>query len=502
MNPSSNVFVATAALCLSLSAWLQPIHAQSLADVIERSEKSLVRIEVKSDDGDSLGSGFVIDNATIATNVHVLAGARSAKAIFPDQKTFTIVGTLHVDPKRDIAIARIDGTGVEQLPRLSFANALVRKGERVTALGSPLGLSFSATTGVVSAIRTATELGKELGDKELEGTWIQVDAALSPGNSGGPIINDAGEIVAMSTLASQGAQNLNFGISGQDVNSARQLSAGKNVVPLPEGVGKMKGKEGRGRGERGIIDPKDIPQKAIEAYVTYGRTEYKTIIRDLTRELDRLKTDLRQMKAGETYIPILPDGRQADIVRENLGKKGRKWYFRSETVKRREIADAEARQRELTKVKDLTSATPDKITNEGLFALLSKYGPRLDGRNNGSIGFLAEAIVLHSFNDHDVLVIYDDTPYLLYLQSTTGLFLGQEVTPQPVYVAGTATAEIEEGTTASFTVLQGIPQDELRTSIFGNAAVQPPISNSPSANSVTSQSPGVPRPGCQVVRAL
>ena len=134
---------------------------ENMADIIERCEKSLVRIEVKSSDGEGLGSGFVIDSGgVISTNVHVLSGAQSAKAIFPDGKTFTIVGTIHIDPKRDIAIAKLDGVGVEQLPVLSFASAAPRKGDELVALGSPLGMSFSATGGQVSAIRTATELGR------------------------------------------------------------------------------------------------------------------------------------------------------------------------------------------------------------------------------------------------------------------------------------------------------------------------------------------------------
>ena len=456
----------------------------NLADIIERCEKSLVRIEVKSDEGDSLGSGFIIDSGgTIATNVHVLAGATSAKAIFPNQQVFTIVGTTHIDPKRDIAIAKLDGVAVEQLPVLPFASHAARKGDRVVALGSPLGLSFSATSGVVSAIRTAAELGRELGDKDLAGTWFQVDAALSPGNSGGPIINYEGEIVAMSTLASQGAQNLNFGISGDDIKTAKELSAGKPLKSLADGVGKIRSQESRGRRDEGIIEYREIPKSAIEAYVAAGRSAFKSIQRDLNQEIERLRADLRQMKTGETFIPQGISDHDVDVARvNNPARRGaRVWYFRSEAVKRREIAATETRQRELSKVKMQATNPDDKA---GLLTLLWKYGPRIDTRVKGSIGYLTEAIVLHAFNEHDAIIVYNDAPYLLYLDSTAGLFMGQEVTAAPVFVSGTATAEIKQGMTASMTVLQCLSYDELKEAIYGDA-------EAPDASSTAGQ-PGKP----------
>jgi hypothetical protein len=186
----------------------------------------------------SLGSGFVVDpTGTLVTNVHVLAGAQRATATFPNGTACEIRGTLLFDEARDICIAQLEG---QDFPVLKIATALPRKGERITALGSPQGLSFSATTGIVSAIRPAEELGPEIGRPNIKGVWIQVDAALSGGNSGGPLISDLGEVVAMSTLASQGsAQNLNFGISAADILQLQESARGQASVALPEGVGKL-----------------------------------------------------------------------------------------------------------------------------------------------------------------------------------------------------------------------------------------------------------------------
>ena len=273
----------------------------------------------------------------------------------------------------------------------------------------------------------------------------------------------------MSTLASVDAQNLNFGISAADIKTAKELSAGKNVTPLPQGVGRLRSREGRGRGDKGIIEYKEIPKSAIEKYVATGRDDFKTIVRDLGREVERLRTDIRQMKSGETFIPPGLSSRDVDVARvSNPARRGAKaWYFRSDAVKRREIAAAEARQRELSKVKEQAVDPNDKAA---LLTLLWKYGPPIDTRAKGSIGYMTEAIVLHAFNDHDVVIMYQDVPYLMYLESTTGLFMGQEVTAAPVYVSGTATAQVEEGITASLTVLQCLSYDELKEVIYDNSA--------------------------------
>ena len=99
------------------------------------------------------------------------------------------------------------------------------------------------------------------------------------------------------------------------------------------------------------------------------------------------------------------------------------------------------------------------------------FGPKLDPRRNNTIGFMSDAIVLHAFNEHDVLIIYEDTPYLLWIESTAGLTLGEQVMPCPVYVNGTATAATRGGSSTSVTVLQTITQDELKN------VMRPPAAN-------------------------
>jgi S1-C subfamily serine protease len=120
-------------------------EAQVTADVIGKAERSVVRIEIEGRKGEGLGSGFIVDESgVLITNSHVIAGASRAIAVFSDGVVKPIVGTRLIDPARDIAIAKIDGSGFVPL---SLAGSNPRKGESVTALGAPMGLSFTATRG-------------------------------------------------------------------------------------------------------------------------------------------------------------------------------------------------------------------------------------------------------------------------------------------------------------------------------------------------------------------
>ncbi len=296
---------------LSVFGLLLPALAQAqddFADVVERCEKSVVRIDVKSKDGGGQGSGFVIAKNIIATNVHVMMGAQEATARFSDGKQVKIVGTVRIDTSRDICLARIEGEGIDSLPTLPLSGATPRKGETVFALGTPIGLDFTVTKGVVSAIRDGKGITDMLGSESVQGeehrgTWVQVDVALSPGNSGGPVINSAGQVVAMSTLASRTAQNLNFGISAQDIaQMLTTVSANAPVTPLAAGVGTIESKEGSRRGGRGegggggesVVDTPAVPKSAIEEYVSTGKSEFKSLKRGLVNEISRLRVPSRK----------------------------------------------------------------------------------------------------------------------------------------------------------------------------------------------------------------
>jgi len=438
---------------------------ENLADVIEKCERAVVRIEVDGKDGGSLGSGFIVVNdGTLVTNVHVLAGAREAIAFFPDGKGYQVTGTLSIDEGRDICIAKIESGHPDVLP---IAKDLPRKGERVTALGSPHGLSFTATTGIISAIRPAEELGRDIGDPTMRGTWIQVDAALSPGNSGGPLINSAGQVVGMSTRASQGsAQNLNFGISCVDIQVAVQAAASAKLTSLADGVGNLESSHpGPESGE--LIERPPVPEERLKSYIAEGKESFKDLTRNIGREISKTNTVYREMRKGETFIPAQAGAPPtAQIVRVR-GRSTNDWYFRNESVKDREVGRLKKRLDNLEQLKDSIS---DPNDNESIFSLLWNFGPPLDPRRVKNVGFMTDAIALHAFNEHDMVVEYDGMEFLLWVESTAGLSEGIDIPPTPVYVAGTETIGIPGLPPKSVTVLHSVTEKEMRAAIFGSVS--------------------------------
>ena len=160
-------------------------------------------------DARSMGSGFVIsEDGYILTNHHVVDQATEIQVLFADRReyTATIVGS---DRRSDLALLKIDAT---DLPTLSFAEAdELRAGDWVLAIGSPFGLDYSVTAGIVSAI--GRSIPTEKGENYVP--FIQTDVAINPGNSGGPLFNLDGEVVGINSQIysrSGGSIGLSFSI--------------------------------------------------------------------------------------------------------------------------------------------------------------------------------------------------------------------------------------------------------------------------------------------------
>lgn len=141
-------------------------------------------------DRQSVGSGFIISgDGLIVTNNHVIDGATTVTVKFVDgtEHDATVIGA---DPLTDIALLDIEGTG---LPTVAFGSSdVMRVGDEVIAMGNPFGLGGTVTTGIVSAK-----------DRDIQSgpfdSFIQTDAAINRGNSGGPLFNDKGEVIGVNT---------------------------------------------------------------------------------------------------------------------------------------------------------------------------------------------------------------------------------------------------------------------------------------------------------------
>jgi S1-C subfamily serine protease len=216
-----------------------------LADLIEDVERCVVRLDAESVQGKICGSGFVVDGSgTIITNYHVVEQVKTMSARFNDKSELKIEGFKFLVPEKDLAVLQT-APPKRPLPFLRLAKKIPRKGEKVVAFGSPLGLSFSASEGIISGIRPAKELA-DLG-LEVSGTWIQMTTQISPGNSGGPLVTTHGEVAGINTMTLTAGQNLNFAISCEDARLALDKSKGQTVTALspdklPLAPGKQRGR--------------------------------------------------------------------------------------------------------------------------------------------------------------------------------------------------------------------------------------------------------------------
>ena len=167
----------------------------------------------------SSGSGFFVDtDGYIVTNAHVVAGATAVQvqravppppapgeeSILPPRRSLLDAEVVGIDTETDVAVLKVEGS---DYPTLSFGNSnRLRRGQMVFAFGGPMGLENSVNMGVVSA--TARQLRP--GDPMI---YMQTDAPINPGSSGGPLVNESGEVVGMNTLnvsLSGGSEGLSF----------------------------------------------------------------------------------------------------------------------------------------------------------------------------------------------------------------------------------------------------------------------------------------------------
>ena len=288
------VVLATRGATRTVSVLPEPVPGStvrpegSIADISARALPSVVTIRVESGDDAGSGSGFVIDAAGhILTNNHVVSAAAASgdiTVVFNDLRSekATIVGR---DSSYDLAVLKIDST---TSPPLSFgSSADVVVGDGVIAMGAPLGLDATVTSGIVSALNRPVSAGD--GDETSYINAIQTDAAINPGNSGGPLLDMAGRVIG--------------------INSA--------IARIPGSTGTTGGNIGVG-----FAIPSDQARKTADQLIRTGKAERPVIGIQIDRTYEGVGVKILEGADGVT-----PDGpadkaglRPGDIITEFDGR--------------------------------------------------------------------------------------------------------------------------------------------------------------------------------------
>ncbi|HST95377.1 MAG TPA: trypsin-like peptidase domain-containing protein [Microvirga sp.] len=218
-------------------------YSTAVASVVDRIGPAVVRVEPHASGRTAgMGSGvFISPDGLLLTNSHVVQGLREARLTGADGRPIEarVIGD---DPDTDLALLRADAAG---LPFAVLGDSkLLRRGQIAIAIGNPLGFESTVTAGVVSA------LGRSLRARSgrLIDDVIQTDAALNPGNSGGPLVSSSGTVIGINTAVIMGAQGICFAVASNTANfvvtelirhgRVRRASIGVagQTVPLPRRV--------------------------------------------------------------------------------------------------------------------------------------------------------------------------------------------------------------------------------------------------------------------------
>lgn len=195
------------------------------ADAIERAAASVVKLYIYDSYGREIatGSGFVaVDDQTVFTNHHVIENGKRIVAVSDDGKQYEIGSVLCKNKKLDVAVLAFSKpSGLTPLPL--NAEKEMKRGAKVVAIGSPIGIRNVVSIGNISAVYDENGV-----------PWIQFTAPISNGSSGGALLNDAGEVIGITSASYKEGQNLNLAVR---ISAAMQVYSGRNgtATALNEG---------------------------------------------------------------------------------------------------------------------------------------------------------------------------------------------------------------------------------------------------------------------------
>ena len=226
-RPACYAALAVLEVSLFIASVVPGPAAQTTQAVAQKALQSVVMLSLDDANGKTaiLGSGFVVRGGVIATNLHVIQGSvRGSARLVGMSDEYKVAGILALDREQDLVLLSVPGI---KAPSLSLGDSSrVTVGDEVYVVGNPRGLEGTFSQGIVSAIR-------QVGSRTL----VQVTAPLSPGSSGGPVLNSRGEVIGIAEATIKGGQNLNFAVPSSYL--APLLADMRPVRPLFAGAGRM-----------------------------------------------------------------------------------------------------------------------------------------------------------------------------------------------------------------------------------------------------------------------
>lgn len=204
-------------------------------DIVQRSSPAIVRIEATGPDGEQYGTGFIVDQTgVVATNFHVIAGTSEIKVKLHDGSHYPVQHVLNADPMRDLVLVKFQPE--RPMPTLRLGDSSkVATGDQIVAIGNPLGVfENTVSEGLISSIRevcSTKDVSEHNPSCPGELTLLQISAPISQGSSGGPLFNQVGEVVGVTTAIIAQGQLINFAMPA---NYLKPLLARQQPIALAD----------------------------------------------------------------------------------------------------------------------------------------------------------------------------------------------------------------------------------------------------------------------------
>jgi hypothetical protein len=197
-------------LCLCLAVWSGGSVAwteDNLPAMVKRISPAVVVVETQKGNKKGLGTGFFINpQGHIVTNYHVIAGTEQATIRTQEGRRYPVKRIVAENREADLVLISAD-IPARDITSVEISGKLPEVGEKIYAIGHPMGLEKTVSEGIVSAIRKLPNLGD----------IIQISAPISPGSSGGPVFNSTGRVIGVARATYRTGQNLNFAVPGQKI---------------------------------------------------------------------------------------------------------------------------------------------------------------------------------------------------------------------------------------------------------------------------------------------